>query len=290
MPRSPVTAASCTSGTEPGAINAFRIGNDGSLAVARRNRRPAGGNRRTGRGLATATPPWGVSVPGRRVVHPAAADHRRDDLDLAQLLRLDRERVAVEDDEVGEQAREQASSAALVAGEPRRASTQVACSACSTVTASSGRQAGRSSIERSTPAAMPAERVELLDRRVGAVRDDARPTRAASGTRTCRRAAPARSARRGRGPRARARTARSRRRRAPRSGGGPRPRGTARARSGGAAASAARRSRVASNASSASRFAWSPIACTATGQPASAPRRTISSSSSRLVICTPLPS
>ena len=34
--------------------------------------------------------------------------------------------------------------------------TQVACSACSTVSVSSGRQAGRSSIDRSTPAAIPA--------------------------------------------------------------------------------------------------------------------------------------
>ena len=37
-------------------------------------------------------------------------------------------------------------------------------------------------------------------------------------------------------------------------------------------------------------FAASPIACTPTGQPASAPSRTISSSSSPLVITTPLPS
>ena len=49
-------------------------------------------------------------------------------------------------------------------------------------------------------------------------------------------------------------------------------------------------SRVASNASSAARFAASPIACTATGQPASAPRRTTSSSTSRELISTPEPS
>ncbi len=40
--------------------------------------------------------------------------------------------------------------------ESKVGATQVACSACSTVSASSGRQAGRSSIERSTPAAIPA--------------------------------------------------------------------------------------------------------------------------------------
>ena len=37
-------------------------------------------------------------------------------------------------------------------------------------------------------------------------------------------------------------------------------------------------------------FAASPIACTPTGQPASAPSRTICSSSSLVVITTPLPS
>ena len=49
-------------------------------------------------------------------------------------------------------------------------------------------------------------------------------------------------------------------------------------------------SRVSSNASSAFWFARSPIACTATGQRASAARRTMSASSSRVVISTPVPS
>ena len=49
-------------------------------------------------------------------------------------------------------------------------------------------------------------------------------------------------------------------------------------------------SRVASKASSAARLAASPIACTATGQPASAPRRTTSSRTSRELISTPEPS
>src|SRR5207248_8127959 len=48
--------------------------------------------------------------------------------------------------------------------------------------------------------------------------------------------------------------------------------------------------RVSSNASSASRFAWSPIACTATGKPARAARRMTSANASRLVISTPEPS
>ena len=49
--------------------------------------------------------------------------------------------------------------------------TQVAWSASSTVTACSGRQDGRSSMVRSTPATMPGERVELLHGRVRAVRE-----------------------------------------------------------------------------------------------------------------------
>ena len=109
------------------------------------------------------------SVPGRRVVHPAAADHRGHDLDLAELLDGAVERVAVEHDEVGEGGR----------GFPRRRSspvsqagaTQVACRACSTVTACSGCQASRSSRDRRTPALIE-ERIELLDRRVGAVGHD----------------------------------------------------------------------------------------------------------------------
>ena len=47
---------------------------------------------------------------------------------------------------------------------------------------------------------------------------------------------------------------------------------------------------TAANASSASRLARSPIACTATGTPARVAARTISSNASRLVISTPVPS
>ena len=53
-------------------------------------------------------------------MHPPSADHRRDDLHLAQLIGRDRDRVAVEHDEVGEVAREQLAAAPLVAREPRR--------------------------------------------------------------------------------------------------------------------------------------------------------------------------
>src|SRR3954447_21360602 len=41
------------------------------------------------------------SIPGRGVVRPAAAEHGRDHLHVAQLLSLARDRVAVEHDEVG---------------------------------------------------------------------------------------------------------------------------------------------------------------------------------------------
>src|SRR5207253_9633887 len=44
----------------------------------------------------------GASVPGRCVVDPAAAQHGRDDAHLGKLVRRDRERVAIEDDEVGQ--------------------------------------------------------------------------------------------------------------------------------------------------------------------------------------------
>ena len=47
-------------------------------------------------------------------MRPAAAEHRRDDLDLPQLLRLAGERIAVEDDEVGEAARDERSAATFV--------------------------------------------------------------------------------------------------------------------------------------------------------------------------------
>ena len=62
----------------------------------------------------------------------------------------------------------------------RQARRRSRASASSTVTACSGRHAGRSSDVRSTPATMPAERVELLDRRVRAVREHGAARREAS--------------------------------------------------------------------------------------------------------------
>ena len=103
-------------------------------------------------------------------MRPAAADHRRDDLEVAQLLRLDRERVAVEDDEVGEQAGNQPSAPALVAGEERRCDAR-------RVQRLLDRQRllgtpGRPLVDRPQhPGGDPGDRVELLDRGIGAVRD-----------------------------------------------------------------------------------------------------------------------
>jgi hypothetical protein len=41
-------------------------------------------------------------VPGRRAENPVSTQHRRDDADLAELFERAVERVAIEDDEVGE--------------------------------------------------------------------------------------------------------------------------------------------------------------------------------------------
>lgn len=71
--------------------------------------------RRRRRSRVPALPVASPLVPGRRVVRPAAGDHRRDDLDVAQLLRIvERERVAVEHDEVGVPAGDERPAHALV--------------------------------------------------------------------------------------------------------------------------------------------------------------------------------
>src|SRR6266516_7259004 len=110
-------------------------------------------------------------TPGRGAVYPPPADHGRDDLDLPERGRLDGEGIAVEHDEVGEEAGQQTAAAALVAGKPR------------------GRDARRRDrllerqrllrtprrpvVDRAEDAcADPGPRVELLDRRVRSVRDD----------------------------------------------------------------------------------------------------------------------
>ena len=53
-------------------------------------------------------------------MHPVTAEHRRDDANVGQRFRLDVERVAVEDDEVGEVPGQELAAAMLVAREPRR--------------------------------------------------------------------------------------------------------------------------------------------------------------------------
>ena len=112
-----------------------------------------------------------TSVPRRRVVRPSPAAHRRHHRELAQLLGLARERIAVENDQVGEVAGHELAASPFVAGEPGRIhggrlqrlldrerllgmprGTVVLCS----------QHAGPE----------PRERIELLDRGVGAVRDE----------------------------------------------------------------------------------------------------------------------
>ena len=154
------------------------------------------------------------SVPGRRVVHPAPGDHRRDDLGV-EVLRRGRGR--------GRRGRRRSPGsslprAALLARRARPARRVVAANACSTVSACSGCQAGRPSIAPAHAGADPGERVELLDRRVRAVGERRRPTSTQRAVGVgARRSSPPRGGRRGRGRRARARTAPSRRRRARRS-------------------------------------------------------------------------
>ena len=52
-------------------------------------------------------------------MHPAAAEHRRDYVELRELLVLELEGVAIEDDEIGEIAGQKLSATVLVAREPR---------------------------------------------------------------------------------------------------------------------------------------------------------------------------
>src|SRR4051812_13643746 len=71
------------------------------------------------RAMSLGLTPRVSGLPGRRVVRPAARDHRGHDLDLRQLCRLARERVAVENHQVGVVAGQELAAAALVAAEPR---------------------------------------------------------------------------------------------------------------------------------------------------------------------------
>ena len=55
---------------------------------------------------------------------PAATEHRRDDVDLRELLGAEVVRVAVEHHEIGEETGNELPAAMLVAREPRRATIQ----------------------------------------------------------------------------------------------------------------------------------------------------------------------
>src|SRR3954452_7060696 len=56
----------------------------------------------------------------RAAVHPAAPEHRRDHLHLGQLVRRNGHGVAVEHDQVGQEAGDELAAPALVAREPGR--------------------------------------------------------------------------------------------------------------------------------------------------------------------------
>ena len=90
-------------------------------------------------------------------------------LEMGWLGRGAGDRVAVEDDEVGQHPGASVPRRSSSRGEPGRRRRTSRAAPRSTVSACSGRQAGRSSSVRSTPARDARERVELLDRRVRAV-------------------------------------------------------------------------------------------------------------------------
>src|SRR6266576_4779935 len=110
------------------------------------------------------------SVPGRRVVYPGPAEHRRNDLHLGQLARRGSHRIAVEDDEVGAVAGKQLAAAPLVACKPGRIDGR------GLQRLLDGQRLfgvpGRPRVERAQYSRADAgERIELLDRRVRAVGD-----------------------------------------------------------------------------------------------------------------------
>ena len=95
---------------------------DGALCVVNRSHRAHGRMVAASAAGVGGLPPRRAieSSPGRRVVHPAPRDHRRDDARPREARRAGHvERVAVEHDEIGELAGHEASPAPLVAGEPR---------------------------------------------------------------------------------------------------------------------------------------------------------------------------
>ena len=112
-----------------------------------------------------------MASPTAAVVDPAAADHGRDDLDRLQLVGRGLERIAGENDEVGEIARKELPAPALVAGQPGRVDD-------ARNERLFDRQAllgmpGRPLVDRPSHAgADPRERIQLFDGGVRAVRDE----------------------------------------------------------------------------------------------------------------------
>src|SRR3954451_23390627 len=109
--------------------------------------------------------PFGL-VPGRRVVYPAAVGHRGDHLGVEVLPR-----VAVEDDEIRGLAGDEAAAAAFVPREP------CGRDGCGVERLLDGQRLlwmpGRTVVDRAAYAGADArKRIELLDRRIAAVRDD----------------------------------------------------------------------------------------------------------------------
>src|SRR5262245_12207611 len=105
------------------------------------------------------------------MVNPTAADHRGHDLDRLQLVRSAVERVAREDDEVGEVAGEKLPAAALVPGQPRRVDDrrdEGLLDGQALFRVPRGALVDRAEHSRSNAG----EGVELLDGRVGAVGEE----------------------------------------------------------------------------------------------------------------------
>ena len=169
-----------------------------------------------------------------------AADHRRDDLDRVELVRRAGEGVAGEHDEIREVAGEELAAAALVAREPggRHGRGDERLLDRERLV---GAPAGAVVDRPEDAGADPGEGVELLDRRVRAVRDDGAGVEQAAERVGARRAGRPRTARPGHGRTGHGRTGRSRRRRSPRTAGCRQGRGIARARCAGAARAASRR-------------------------------------------------
>src|SRR4051794_17569553 len=100
-----------------------------------------------------------ILLPGRRVMNPTPAGHRRDDLAAREIL----ERIRRENDEVCEKTGEQLAAAALVVGQPRW------CDARRLQRLLKRQRFLGAPLEAAADAR---ERIELFDRHIGSVRDD----------------------------------------------------------------------------------------------------------------------